>query len=71
MKYFTEHNQYEKSISNEMLNFCPYAWRRFTPLGVMRCRRGLRTTHYIVRPRLTDLGLVTDTVAEAKAEETS
>ena len=44
----------EKSISNEMLNFCPYAWRRFTPRGVMRCGRGLRTTHYIVRPRLTD-----------------
>ena len=43
----------EKSISNEMLNFCPYAWRRFTPRGVMRCGRGLRTTHYIVLPRLT------------------
>ena len=22
MKHFTENNQYEKSISNEMLNFC-------------------------------------------------
>ena len=35
------------------LTFAPYAWRRFTPWGVMRCGRGLRTTHYIVRPRLT------------------
>ena len=23
MKHITENNQYEKSISNEMLNFCP------------------------------------------------
>ena len=36
----------------------------------MRCWRGLRTTHYIVPPRLTISGLVTDTVAGANAEET-
>ena len=37
----------------------------------MRCGRGLRATHYIVLPRLTNLGLVTDTVAGANAEETA
>ena len=41
MKHITENNQYEKSISYEMLNFCPYAWRRFTHCGVMRCGQGL------------------------------
>ena len=40
------------------LTFTPYAWRRFTPCGVMRCGRGLRVTHYIVRPRLTVSRLV-------------
>ena len=44
----------EKASQTRCLTFAPYAWRRFTPRGVMRCGRGLRTTHYIVRPRLTD-----------------
>ena len=43
----------EKASRVRCLTFAPYAWRRFTPCGVMRCGRGLRTTHYIVRPRLT------------------
>ena len=43
----------EKSISNEMLNFCPLCMAEVYTLGVMRCGRGLRTTHYIVLPRLT------------------
>ena len=42
-----------------VLTFVPYAWRRFTPWGVMRCGRGLRTIHYIVPPRLTISGLGT------------
>ena len=61
----------KKASRVRCLTFAPYAWRRFTPCGVMRCWRGLRTTHYIVRPRLTNLGLVTDTVAGANAEETA
>ena len=44
----------KKASRVRCLTFAPYAWRRFTPWGVMRCRRGLRTTHYIVLPRLTD-----------------
>ena len=44
----------KKASQTRCLTFAPYAWRRFTPWGVMRCRRGLRTTHYIVLPRLTD-----------------
>ena len=42
-----------------MLNFCPLCVAEVYALrcDVMRCRRGLRTTHYIVRPRLTTLGL--------------
>ena len=47
----------KKASRVRCLTFAPYAWRRFTPWGVMRCWRGLRTTHYIVRPRLTTLGL--------------
>ena len=43
----------KKASQTRCLTFAPYAWRRFTPWGVMRCGRGLRTTHYIVRPRLT------------------
>ena len=56
-----------------MLNFCPLCVAEVYALrcDVMRCGRGLRTTHHIVRPRLTDLGLVTDTVAGANAEETA
>jgi hypothetical protein len=44
----------KKASQTRCLAFAPYAWRRFTPYGVMRCGRGLRATHYIVRPRLTD-----------------
>ena len=40
-------------LFSQPLTFAPYAWRKFTPLGVMRCGRGLRTTHCIVLPRLT------------------
>ena len=47
-----------KSISNEMLNFCPLCVAEVYALGVMRCGRGLRATHYIVLPRLTVSGLV-------------
>ena len=47
-------NRTKKASCMRCLTFAPYAWRRFTPWGVMRCRRGLRTTHYIVLPRLTD-----------------
>ena len=43
----------KKASRMRCLTFAPYAWRRFTPCGVMRCGRGLRTTHYIVLPRLT------------------
>ena len=43
----------KKASQTRCLTFAPYAWRRFTPCGVMRCGRGLRTTHYIIRPRLT------------------
>ena len=45
----------EKSISNEMLNFCPLCVAEVYTLrcDVMRCGRGLRATHYIVQPRLT------------------
>ena len=43
----------KKASHVRCLTFAPYAWRRFTPCGVMRCWRGLRTTHYIVLPRLT------------------
>ena len=50
---FTE-SRMKKASQTRCLTFAPYAWRRFTPWGVMRCRRGLRTTHYIVLPRLTD-----------------
>ena len=39
----------KKASHVRCLTFAPYAWRRFTPWGVMRCRRGLRATHYIVR----------------------
>ena len=49
----------KKASQTRCLTFAPYAWRRFTPRGVMRCGRGLRTTHNIVRPRLTTLGLGT------------
>ena len=49
----------KKASQTRCLTFAPYAWRRFTPWGVMRCGRGLRTTHYIVLPRLTVLGLGT------------
>ena len=42
-----------KASQTRCLTFAPYAWRRFTPRGVMRCGRGLRATHYIVLPRLT------------------
>ena len=45
--------EWKKASQTRCLTFAPYAWRRFTPCGVMRCGRGLRTTHYIVRPRLT------------------
>ena len=46
-------NRTKKASRLRCLTFAPYAWRRFTPYGVMRCGRGLRTTHYIVQPRLT------------------
>lgn len=36
------------------LTFAPFAWRRVTLSGVMLCWRGLRSTHYIVLPRLTN-----------------
>ena len=48
----------KKASQTRCLTFAPYAWRRFTPCGVMRCGRGLRATHYIVLPRLTVSGLV-------------
>ena len=50
---FTESGK-KKASQTRCLTFAPYAWRRFTPRGVMRCGRELRTTHYIVLPRLTD-----------------
>ena len=46
-------NRMKKASQTRCLTFAPYAWRRFTPWGVMRCGRGLRATHYIVLPRLT------------------
>ncbi len=46
-------NRMKKASQTRCLTFAPYAWRRFTPCGVMRCGRGLRATHYIVLPRLT------------------
>ena len=46
-------NVKKKASQTRCLTFAPYAWRRFTPWGVMRCGRGLRATHYIVQPRLT------------------
>ena len=57
--FYREWKKKASHVSVKCLTFTPYAWWRFTPCGVMRCGRGLRTIHYIVLPRLTVSGLGT------------
>ena len=58
MKYPRENNRSEKASQTRCLNFALCVAEVYA-LGVMRCWRRLRATHYIVRPRLTNLGLGT------------
>ena len=53
MKHITENNQYEKSISYEMLNFCPLCMAEVYALRCDAMRAGTSTIQHIVLPRLT------------------
>ena len=51
MKHITENNQYEKSISYEMLNFCPLCMAEVYALRCDAMRAG--TSHYPLHPPTT------------------